>query len=68
MPREPENYRIVLEGLRQYFPGKEAVTIPEAADYIGVKYERLKYDPTYPRFKCGKQEKMLLTLLAKRLS
>jgi len=68
MPKEKEDYRIVLEGLREYFPGREAVTIPEVADYLGVKYDTIKYNSTFPRVRIKNQEKMLLTVLARRLS
>lgn len=68
MPREKETYRLILAELREHFPGRNAVTIPEAAEYLGVKYDRLKADATFPRVTIGKQQVMLLAALAHRLT
>lgn len=68
MPKEKEDYRLNLERLEARFPGREAITIPEAAAFLGVKYERLKYDPTFPRVKVGKQEVMMIAPFARRIS
>lgn len=63
MPREKETFRDNLESLRAYFPGRETITIPEAAAYLGIDRDRLLRDETFPRRKvCGHYVIVLVNL------
>lgn len=56
MAREKETYRDNLEALRERFPGKEQISIPEAAEYLGVDVRRIRCDPTFPKKQFGKKQ------------
>lgn len=68
MPRERENFRDNLESLRARFPGKEQISIPDAAQYLGVAKERLLADATFPRRVLGKHTIVVLVNFARWLS
>lgn len=68
MPREKEGYRDNLAILRELFPGRITITIPEAAGVIGMKPETYRADKSWPRIQKGKQEIVSLGDLARRVS
>ena len=68
MPREKETYWDNLESLRARFPGKEQISVPEAAMYLGVSKERIFSDPTFPRRSLGKQSIVVLVNFARWLA
>lgn len=68
MPREKEAYRDNLEILRDMFPGRITISIPEAAKAIGMKPENYRADRSWPRIAKGKQEVVSLGDLARRVS
>ncbi len=68
MPREKETYRDNLESLRASFPGKEQISVPEAARYLGVTKERIFADDTFPKRKLGCQYIVVLVNFARWLA
>lgn len=68
MPKETEDYRLILEGLLERFPGQEVITIPQAAKVIGMKPETYRADPTWPKFRAGKHARVNLRALARRMT
>lgn len=68
MPREKETFRDNLESLRDRFPGKEQISVPEAAKYLGVTKERIFADPTFPRRQLGQQSIVILVNFARWLA
>lgn len=68
MPRERECYRDNLANLRDRYPGKEAISLNEAAAYLGAKRERLLGDETFPWRKLGGQYIVVLVNFARWLS
>lgn len=68
MAREKETYRENLESLREAFPGREQISVPEAAKYLGVTKERIFADPTFPRRTLGKQSIVVLVNFARWLA
>jgi len=68
MPRETEDYRLIYEALRERFPGRDAITLPQAAAVVGMKPENYRSDPTWPRFYTGQHAKVALAALARRMS
>lgn len=68
MPREKETYRDNLEELRARFPGREVISVPEAAGYLGVTKERIFGDETFPRRTLGKQTSVVLVNFARWLA
>ena len=68
MPREKETYRDNLESLRAHFPGREQISVPEAAKYLGVSKERILSDPTFPRRTLGQQNIVVLVNFARWLA
>jgi hypothetical protein len=68
MPREKETYRENLEELRARFPGRETISVPEAAAYLGVTKERLFADETFPKRPIGKQTSVVLVNFARWLA
>lgn len=49
--REKEDFRENLARLYERFPGREAITIPEAAPLFNAKPERLRNDKNFPKKK-----------------
>ena len=68
MGREKETFRDNLESLRAQFPGREQISVPEAAKYLGVTKERIFSDPTFPRRTLGKNSIVVLVNFARWLS
>ena len=68
MPKEKEDYRLILEGLLERFPGREAITIPQAAKILGVKPESYRADDTMPKFTVGQRQVVSLRALARRMT
>lgn len=68
MPREKETFRDNLASLRETFPGKEQISVPEAARYLGVTKERLFSDETFPKRKLGCQYIVVLVNFARWLA
>ena len=64
MAREAKYFRDNLESLRAYFPGKEMVSVPEAARYLGTTKESLFADDTFPILRLGKQSRVVLVNMA----
>lgn len=61
-------YRDNLAALRERFPERETITVPEAAAYLGVTKERLLGDKTFPVRPCGKQRMVVLVNMARWLA
>ena len=53
MPREKEDFREILQNLRDRFPGREAVFLKEAAEILGVSYRVLVNNKNFPKKKIG---------------
>lgn len=68
MPKEKEDFRPIYETLRERFPGRDVISLPEAAKVVGMKSETYRADPTWPRFYTGKHAKVHLAALARRMS
>lgn len=68
MPREKETYRDNLEALRERFPGREIISVPEAAGYLGVSKDRIFRDETFPKRALGKQTSVVLVNFARWLA
>lgn len=68
MAREKATYRDNLEELRSRFPGRELISVPDAARYLGVTKERLLGDPTFPICFLGQQRSVVLVNMARWLS
>lgn len=68
MPKEKEGYRDNLAVLKELFPGRVTVSIPEAAKVIGMKPENYRADTSWPRVTKGKREIVSLGDLARRIS
>ncbi len=60
MSREKSTYRANLEELRERFPGKEQITLPDAARYLGMDVRRLRADPTFPAKAVGNKKQMVV--------
>ena len=68
MAREKETFRDNLESLRERFPGREQISIPEAAAYLGVTKERIVSDETFPKRTLGKNTIVVLVNFARWLA
>lgn len=55
MSREIEGYRDNLARLAERFPEREAISISEAAQIIGVDYRVLSADRSFPARKVGRR-------------
>lgn len=68
MPREKETFRDNLASLREAFPGKEVITMPEASRYLGVDRRRLIADETFPKRLLGNNYVVVLVNFARWLA
>lgn len=68
MPREKETFRDNLASLREAFPGKEVITMPEASRYLGIDRRRLIADETFPKRLLGGNYVVVLVNLARWLA
>lgn len=57
-------YKETLEMLRDMFPGRAIVSIPEAAAAIGANPQSLREDPSLAKTRYGKQKRIALPALA----
>lgn len=68
MAREKQTYRDNLESLRAAYPGREQITLSEAASYLGVSRRRVASDETFPRRRLGNQDIVVLVNFARWLA
>ena len=68
MPKEKEGCRDNLAILREMFPGRLTISIPEAARAVGMKADNYRADKSWPRIFKGKQEVVSPGDLARRVS
>ena len=68
MPREKETFRDNLESLRERFPGREQISVPEAAKYLGVAKEHIMSDKTFPVRTLGQHHIVVLVNFARWLA
>lgn len=68
MSREKEDFRENLARLTERFPGREAISIQEAAPVVGRCVKMLSYDKSFPKRKVGNRWSVPLVGLARWLS
>lgn len=68
MPREKETFRDNLASLREHFPGREQISVSEAARYLGVNKRRLMADEAFPKRMLGQQYIVVLVNFARWLA
>lgn len=68
MSREKEDFRENLARLSERFPGRDVVTIQEAAPVVGRCVKLLIYDKNFPKVKVGNRWSVPLVGLARWLS
>lgn len=68
MPREKEDFRENLARLTERFPGREAISIQEAAPILGRCVRTLVDDKKFPKIKIGSSWSVPLVGLARWLS
>lgn len=68
MPREKEDFREALARLTERFPGREAISIKEAAPLVNRCEKALRYAPDFPKRKIGNIWYVPLVGLARWLS
>ena len=68
MPREKETYRENLASLREAFPGREQISVSEAARYLGVNKRRILADDSFPKRMLGQQFIVVLVNFARWLA
>jgi hypothetical protein len=66
--REKENFRDVLEGLRERFPDREAISIAEASKLIGAHRQTLLGTKGFPCQRAGNKYVIPIVALARWLS
>lgn len=55
MPREKEGYREQYGALRERFPGREAITMREAATLLAVSLDVIAESRDFPKKKIGRR-------------
>jgi hypothetical protein len=68
MPKEKELYRENLVRLDAAFPGKEMLTLKEAADYVGLWAGTLRDSKSFPKIKVNRNYMVPKTRLASWLA
>lgn len=68
MSREKDDFREILARLTKRFPGREAISIAEAAPLVGRCEKLLRYDKNLPKRKVGRTNVIPLVGLARYLS
>lgn len=66
--REKEHFRTELDRLSALFPGREAITLAEAAGVIGCCTKTLERDKTFPKMKVRSKWVVPLVRLANFLA
>lgn len=66
--REKEHFRTELDRLSALFPGREAITLAEAAGVIGCCSKTLERNKAFPKMKVGSRWVVPLVKLANYLT
>ncbi|MDR0905280.1 MAG: hypothetical protein LBN00_03750 [Oscillospiraceae bacterium] len=67
MAREKEGFREALEQLSARFPEREAISLAECAEILGLHKETIAGDKTFPVMKIGNRRLVSLVALARRM-
>lgn len=68
MAKEKENYHEHLARLSKRFPGREAITVPEAAALLGRCTRTVREDKTLPKVRLNREYLIPLVGFARWLS